>query len=130
VVTVGVQAKAARLGEQTSVGGDGQGMQLGEDTSVVVVTVDGKMTSRATSPRLLEAHASPLLSRDGSYEPTSMSPRDTSASSPLAAYAAQPLSLSAADRTVVDRTVSPRPLPASGDVADRTIVDQAIEKGP
>jgi hypothetical protein len=126
---VGVQVKAARLEEQISVGDDGQGRQLGEDTSVVAVVVDGKMTSRAASPRLLEAHASPLLSRDGSYEPASMSPRDTSASSPLAAYAAQPLSLSAADRTVVDRTVSLRPLPASGDVTDRTIVDQAIKQG-
>ena len=58
------------------------------------------------------------------------SPRDTSASSPLVVYTAQPHLLSAVDRTVIDRTVSPRPLPTSGDVADRTIVDQAIEKGP
>ena len=116
--------------EESSVEGDGQALQLREDTSMVVWTGDGKMTSRAASPRLLEALASHLLSCDGSHELTSMSPRDTSASSPLAAYAAQPLSLSAADRTVVDRTVSLRPLPASGDVTDRTIVDQAIEKGP
>ena len=66
------------------------------------------------------------------------SPRDTSASSPLVVYTAQPHLLSAVDRTVIDRTVSPvidrtvspRPLPTSGDVTDRTIVDQAIEKGP
>jgi hypothetical protein len=127
--SVGGLVKEARLMGQTSVGG-GIGKDVEDDFSgsgkmtSVAADMDGKMTSRAASPLLLEALASHLSSHAGSSEPT------YSTLLPLAAHAAQPRLASAVDQPIIDRTVSPRPLPAMVDAADHTIVDQTIETGP